>query len=307
MDKSFFGILYTCVLAFVFSNVSAALPTNAVLTIDTGNGCSISSATFGNLTHTGKGSCFGLQLTPSTLLITQTTGHDGLVIGDVQPASGSHQGHIDGSEVPGIDEPWQIFVNTGMHLTTLPLVELGTGTMDFSGWAMTWNGIPHMLLGTGAHNAGFSDGIAQFTCSGTCALGDTYVLEYSATLQPDSSGLGNMPYMVHLEGVISNIELTPVDTDHDGVNNVADACPGTVIPESVPTVRLNPNHWALVDGDNDFDTTSPAGTGPNRSYSMSDTVGCSCDQIIAVLGLNQGHEKFGCNTGVMDGWVALPK
>ena len=37
------------------------------------------------------------------------------------------------------------------------------------------------------------------------------------------------------------------DDDGDGVLNDDDICPGTVIAEGVPTVRLNPNHWALTD------------------------------------------------------------
>ena len=110
-----------------------------------------------------------------------------------------------------------------------------------------------------------------------------------------------------------------VDGDGDGVCNDgavsngpstcvgADACPGTVIPEGVPTVRLGTNRWALVDDDFEFDTTAPDGKGPDRSYSTADTGGCSCEQIIGALGLGTGQEKFGCSIGTMDGWVALPR
>ena len=110
-----------------------------------------------------------------------------------------------------------------------------------------------------------------------------------------------------------------VDGDGDGVCNDgavsngpstcvgADACPGTVIPEGVPTVRLGTNRWALVDDDFEFDTTAPNGKGPGRSYSTADTGGCSCEQIIGALGLGAGQEKFGCSISTMDGWVALPR
>jgi hypothetical protein len=94
------------------------------------------------------------------------------------------------------------------------------------------------------------------------------------------------------------------DLDEDGVLNGDDFCPGTVIPETVPTRRLNPNRWALVDGDFDFDTVSK-GRGPGRSYSTTDTAGCSCAQIIEAQGLGNGHTKFGCSIGVMDNWVEL--
>jgi len=97
------------------------------------------------------------------------------------------------------------------------------------------------------------------------------------------------------------------DDDNDGVFDVLDNCPGTVIPESVPTSgQLNPNHWALVDGDFDFDTvTKGKGKGPNRSYSTADTAGCSCEQIIEAQGLGNGLSKYGCTIDVMDAWVEL--
>ena len=95
------------------------------------------------------------------------------------------------------------------------------------------------------------------------------------------------------------------DNDRDSVTDDLDACPGTVIPEAVPTVRLGTNRWALADGDLDFDITPPNGNGPNRSYSTTDTAGCSCEQIIDAQGLGKGHSKFGCSIGVMDNWVSL--
>ena len=110
-----------------------------------------------------------------------------------------------------------------------------------------------------------------------------------------------------------------VDGDGDGVCNDdavsdgpsacvgIDACPGTVIPEAVPTVKLGTNRWALVDDDFEFDTTAPKGKGPGRSYSTADTDGCSCGQIIAALELGKGHTKHGCSISAMDGWVALPR
>jgi hypothetical protein len=97
------------------------------------------------------------------------------------------------------------------------------------------------------------------------------------------------------------------DSDGDGVLDVLDNCPATVIPESVPTTgQLNPNHFALTDGDFEFDTvTNGAGNGPQRGYSTADTAGCSCDQIIEAQGLGKGHSKHGCSISVMDNWVEL--
>ena len=91
------------------------------------------------------------------------------------------------------------------------------------------------------------------------------------------------------------------DKDDDGVNDDADVCPGTVIPEMLER-DLGENRFALVDGDFDFDTNAPNGKGPRRGYSTVDTAGCSCTQIVDALGLGEGHSKFGCSVGVMDNW-----
>ena len=97
------------------------------------------------------------------------------------------------------------------------------------------------------------------------------------------------------------------DTDGDGIPYEDDLCPDTVIPEAVPTTLvLNPNHWALTDDDDpfDFDTVIKGKSkGPNRSYTIEDTAGCSCEQIIEANGLGDGHTKFGCSISAMDDWV----
>jgi predicted extracellular nuclease len=95
------------------------------------------------------------------------------------------------------------------------------------------------------------------------------------------------------------------DSDHDGVADEDDACAGTVIPEGVPTVALAVNHYALVNGDGIFDTTAPPGRGkgPDDVFTLDDTAGCSCEQIIAARQLGAGHERFGCSIGVMRDWV----
>jgi len=105
--------------------------------------------------------------------------------------------------------------------------------------------------------------------------------------------------------VDADTDAVVADTDDDGVNDDKDFCPGTVIPEGVPTtLQLNPNHWALFDADVEFDTVIKGkGKGPNRSYIIEDTAGCSCEQIIAAQGLGGGHAKHGCSISAMDDWV----
>lgn len=105
------------------------------------------------------------------------------------------------TEVPGIDEPWAFFGNTGMHFTTSGVSPTGgsgdTRTMDMSGWRVTWNGIPSINMGGGA------DGVLVCSTS-ACADGDTYTLDYTAVVpNGDPSGFGGVTYLLHLEGTIS--------------------------------------------------------------------------------------------------------
>ncbi len=98
-----------------------------------------------------------------------------------------------------------------------------------------------------------------------------------------------------------------VDDDGDGVLNDGDVCPETVVPELIPTRVLGVNRFALVDGDANFDTTLPrgGGSGPGVSFSIEDTAGCSCTQIVNAMELGRGHVKFGCSISAMEAWIAL--
>lgn len=91
------------------------------------------------------------------------------------------------------------------------------------------------------------------------------------------------------------------DVDGDGVCIEKDLCPDTT--EEVPTVSLGTWRWADVNGDGVFETTPSNGKGPKRYYTMEDTAGCSCTQIIDILKLGQGHVKFGCSISAMDDWL----
>ncbi len=94
------------------------------------------------------------------------------------------------------------------------------------------------------------------------------------------------------------------DGDGDGFGDACDACPvGTVVPEGAPTVKLLPNHYALVDGDGVFDTVVKGNQTP-RTFTLEDTAGCSCEQIVAALGLGNGHLMHGCPADVLDDWIA---
>lgn len=92
------------------------------------------------------------------------------------------------------------------------------------------------------------------------------------------------------------------DADHDDVCGDVDVCPGTHIPESVPhTGFLLPGRWALVDADPVFDTTILFRRHP-RAFTLADTAGCSCEQIIAAADLGHFHRWFGCSTRALSAW-----
>ena len=94
------------------------------------------------------------------------------------------------------------------------------------------------------------------------------------------------------------------DVDDDGVNDDADICPATVIPETL-TRGLRPFRYALIDDNFVFDTVTRGGRPPLLSFDTEDTGGCSCEQIGDIFGLGRTHEKFGCGIGVMFVWSVI--
>jgi hypothetical protein len=93
------------------------------------------------------------------------------------------------------------------------------------------------------------------------------------------------------------------DVDGDLVANALDACPGTVIPERVPTSgKLHTNRWALRGADGLF-VQAPPQAGAHRSFTTGDTRGCSCEQIVAASGGSAEHLEKGCTTGLLEQWV----
>ncbi len=95
-----------------------------------------------------------------------------------------------------------------------------------------------------------------------------------------------------------------LDSDGDGVEDDADLCADTTIPESVPTVRLLPFRYALTDGDTTFDTRSfPHFPFQPPTFTTEDTGGCSCEQILDSLNFGGFQRKFGCGLFLMKFWV----
>jgi hypothetical protein len=109
------------------------------------------------------------------------------------------------------------------------------------------------------------------------------------------------------DGTKDATDLCPFDAeddeDRDGICGDVDRCPGTTLPEGVPTAHLGHNRFADTDGDGVFDTPSYNGNAKTRVYTLADTGGCTCEQIIASAGLGTGHSRFGCSAGAMEDWV----
>jgi len=153
------------------------------------------------------------------------------------------------------------------------------------------------------------------------------------------------------DGVIDcedNCPLTPnlnqEDADGDGVGDVCDNCPDVPNPdqtdsdsdgegdaceamicevngdltaedENVPTSDkgLGTNRW-IFDGTNWIAGEIPGnGKGPRKSFSIEDTHGCNCEQILTWLHENHpeeygemnGHWKFGCSKSVIENFISL--
>jgi|GEM_PF-6657899 len=98
------------------------------------------------------------------------------------------------------------------------------------------------------------------------------------------------------------------DDDYDGVCDDMDICPWTV-PDR-PLRGLGVNHFgvvtgAVIDGALVFDTRLPHGPLAPSAFTMYDTGGCSCEQILYSLGGRFGQYKNGCSYGTMKNWVRL--
>jgi hypothetical protein len=102
-------------------------------------------------------------------------------------------------------------------------------------------------------------------------------------------------------------KVTVIDPDNDGVCGDDDVCPDTDVANDGPSVELKKNHWVLSEetspeGHYLFET---AGSPSGRTYTIMDTYGCSCAQIIEHCSYGKGLEKFGCPNGAMDYWTGM--
>jgi hypothetical protein len=192
---------YSLVIALVLASTghyaNAALVTGDVLAFDPG-------------AAGGVGSYFGMDVDASGTFSNSEkfaiSMFEGIRIGTIQSASGSHSGLPDGSEMPSIDNPWAFSGQTGMHSTTSAVTEVSPGVLDFSGWMVNWNGFAIAMGGDALKG---DTGLASIICTpAPCATGNSFVLDYFAHVQQsDPSAKGGILYTLHLEGQISAVPV----------------------------------------------------------------------------------------------------
>ncbi|MBT4870114.1 MAG: hypothetical protein HON47_00900 [Candidatus Diapherotrites archaeon] len=89
------------------------------------------------------------------------------------------------------------------------------------------------------------------------------------------------------------------DNDNDGVEDQEDMCPSS----NADAVKLKPNNYADIDGDGVFETIKKKEL-IESNYSLVDTYGCSCLQILEYKpGRNNGELKYGCTKGTLINWI----
>lgn len=158
----------------------------------------------------GDGSWFGVDVDPANNITVYTPieSFEGIRIGYLQPASGTHSGFPNGSESPSVSKPDTFFANTGLwQVIGTPVTVLSqsgnSATLDFQGWDWPWNGISSIPM-SDSTNFSSDTGIATMTCSSvSCSNTSSYTLDYAGHVPlGDPSGFGGVLFTTHLEGHI---------------------------------------------------------------------------------------------------------
>lgn len=102
-----------------------------------------------------------------------------------------------------------------------------------------------------------------------------------------------------------------LDSDGDGILDCDELefCWGT--GADIPSVKLGVNRW-IWDG-TDWVTVLPKGVGPKVDFTIEQTGGCGCSQILDWLQVNypteypnvDGHRKFGCSISIVQDFIGL--
>ena len=172
--------------AVASTSAHAALAGDAVLAFDPG-------VPGGPYNFIQSGSYFAMDNNSDGVFLpgerTGLTASNGLALGTTQAAG-------------DIDVTWSFFSNNGNHFTdiatTVSNAAGNTADVNMTGWSVFWNNID-IPMGSGTSN-----GVGSVVCGVDCATGDTFTLDYLATVPDgDPSGFGNVDYQLHLEGSVA--------------------------------------------------------------------------------------------------------
>lgn len=172
------------------------------------------------------------------------------------------------------------------------------------------------------------------TVAGPRVVNDTNSFNDKLLLSWDTTNIANGTYIIKFEardaannkddGSSDWHEVTvdnDLDKDDDGVEDKNDLCV-SIIPPSEGDIDLNPNHYAWTGsiatdkfkmGAIPAKNKNGKAVGPNKSFTLNDTFGCSCLQIIDWLvaedsekyGDMLGQREHGCSLGTMEEFIEL--
>lgn len=276
----------------------AVLNTGDILSITNG----VTGGSYGFVTG---GSYFGMDQSGDSSIQpgerTPITSTGSIVMGVKATATGSHNGAINGTENPAFDI-WNFFSNTGMDYFTVAPTDNNNGTLDWSGWTVTWNFIAAIPMSTNAWQPGncaalgctgltFTNGNAHFS-----QVGSDYTLRYSATVPlGDPSGFGGVQYYLNLIGTVT----TPGAVTAAVVGGGA----ATVTAGSLGAIRVGED--ALPVSDPDTSITYPIGL----FYDFVVTGLTGGEQVNVVIPLstalpdNAVYRKYNSATGLWSDFV----
>lgn len=130
---------------------------------------------------------------------------------------------------------------------------------------------------------------------------------YTEIFDFGSVGSGTETHTLSISYTVGNgmgfdyLRLSLADSDNDGIPDTEDMCSDTAV--DVPEKRLGTNRW--IWNEEEWETNEPEGEGPQKEFTMVDTRGCSCSQILDTMGGKMmGHRKFGCSISVMEDFIA---